>query len=772
MAERTRYRQERTLARSIRPLPGQNRAEFKANVHRLKKHCRQFNADVAAICQWLMRYRPDGKDGSPTAERVWKLFFDTENLFANLTEADADKFRLDLADHLLQGEIAGRSVSPLLSAGVRTELQSYAGQPPTEHARRLAVRMRSLDRAHRMVLVKAAVDLIGARYIRIAKNHEEQFPHWDDERKTWEAKHPELTPEVCERLTGIFREMKVTRKSPRICTWELLSQIELNCQWAGERVGKVGHAPLCKKYRGFVQEELKGKLRKSEKLFRENAGIYLKARRERRLPLLQAMQELVSENRARTWFQSAWIVYLSYMGLNEETILKAYEGKLPHCLTFGDNVNCRFNPHTALCEEYRRKLMALSESDRVNEGVYREWRRSYLSGPKKPSFRYPSSVDLTVPKIFGAGYHEIDFEQSTLRLRLDDMPAGDWLEFAFEPWPSDYDRQPESTTITSVSIHFIGNRPRVNFRFEVPHRESRFSMSQDQIDVLRSREFPRQHQDNDFLAAARELLLQSWNGGPKEQIRILGVDLGETGASSAVFEGRDHQKDIPLKVVKRKWLYFTRPKSEVKQQPKTNPSESRTEEVDDGLTKEHVARHRSKLATQAREIEEHRPWTLGSDTFVLHKSDLRRPTRHVTEMMRDWVRLNAHQIIAVAEENKVDLIVFESMRGFKIPDYDDSNAAKKLRVAFLAYGRIRRKVAEKAVERGMRMVTVPYLDSSQRCSKCGEKQQNIGLLRKNKGMRRFACDAKNCGAELGSDANAARVLVRVFWGDILLLSTH
>jgi IS605 OrfB family transposase len=135
-------------------------------------------------------------------------------------------------------------------------------------------------------------------------------------------------------------------------------------------------------------------------------------------------------------------------------------------------------------------------------------------------------------------------------------------------------------------------------------------------------------------------------------------------------------------------------------------------------------------------------------------------------MIRDWARLNASQIIQAAENHGVDLIVFESLRGFKAKGYEKLEQEEKRRLAFFAYGRVRRKVKEKAVERGMRVVTVPYLESSQHCWSCGKKQEDLRKLRENKKIRRFKCEF--CSNKCDSDVNAAGVLAKVFWGDIVL----
>jgi IS605 OrfB family transposase len=136
-------------------------------------------------------------------------------------------------------------------------------------------------------------------------------------------------------------------------------------------------------------------------------------------------------------------------------------------------------------------------------------------------------------------------------------------------------------------------------------------------------------------------------------------------------------------------------------------------------------------------------------------------------MIRDWVRLNASQIIKVAERNRADLIVFESLRGYRAHGYDVVDPDQKRRLAFFAYGRIFRKVTEKAVERGMRVVTVPYFESSQHCAECGKKREDYNRWRKNKrDDHSFQCE--HCGHKSNSDENAARVLAKVFWGDIVL----
>ncbi len=253
----------------------------------------------------------------------------------------------------------------------------------------------------------------------------------------------------------------------------------------------------------------------------------------------------------------------------------------------------------------------------------------------------------------------------------------------------------------------------------------------------------------DFLNAARPDLLKSFDGVAERDMRILSVDLGTTGGTAGVFVGKTFMSAHQLRIVKLDILLSSEPEG-----PKTGL----------GLSVEHVNRHLERRASEAAEIAVARHL----DVRELRDHDLRQLGRHTTMMVRDWVRLNASQIIQLAESENIDLILFESLRGFAPPAYNVLDLQRKRRVGFFAYGSIRRKVSEKAVERGMLVLTLPYKYSSQICSKCGALQSNHGLWRKNKKERKFVCEASSCGFEANSDENAARALVGVFWGNLRL----
>ena len=357
----------------------------------------------------------------------------------------------------------------------------------------------------------------------------------------------------------------------------------------------------------------------------------------------------------------------------------------------------------------------------------------------------------------------VDFDNSIIQLRLDDMAEGEFSSFSFTPWPEDYSPQPSETEITSVQINFVGNRARLGFHFKVTHKDSRFKISQDVINELRSQKYPRQKQDKEFLKEAREILLKSFTGNAEKDLRILSIDLGTSSGSAGLFIGKKFQKSFPLKLIKLDKLYTSIPKADDTRKEKKSKGEQKKEKQK-GLSVNHVVRHLDSWSTGASEITKKRDVS----EQQLADFDMRRLSLHIRWMIRDWVRLNTSQIIEIAENENVDLIVFESMRGFIAPGYEKIDDPKKRRLAFFSAGRIRRKTTEKAVERGMRTITVPYENSSQVCSSCGRMitDDYKSKWQKNKRKGFFICEYLDCAKQFNSDENAALVLGRVFWGEI------
>lgn len=787
---RVRYKQARTLVRGVRRLPGEGRAEFRAKIRRLREHFEQFNKDVADLCQWLMWLRKQyGPAENPASFGVVGDFLLEPRLDGvQPPEDEPDRWRLAVFDGIAgirQIDRLGRHPVP---AELRTALAVVRNAPLTESAQRLFARLRGVEPSQRLVLLKSAAEWVVGRYVRGMENWVRQREHWEREKAEWERNHPALTEEVRTQFTNIFASLAdpdrdgrpgVKRKKPRICPYARLAEGKDNCIYAGEK----GHGPLCWKYVGFVNRR-KEQGRFNEKHFAENAASYIRLRHGR--PRRKALEMLYAKvPQCRAWFERAWDAYLREMGLNEQTVVQ--HGRLPHCLNIGKTgaeSRCEWNPHTELCRRYKAAVDRLPEDLRALEGEYREWRGEYLAGPRKPQFRYPSSRNLPTPKIFGRGYYEVDLERSVVRLRLGGVGDGEWVELGITPWPRGYrpSRKEAAGRITSVHVHFVGTRARIGLRFEVAHRESRFGCMQEEIDLLRSREYPRRAQDQAFLDAARERLVGSFAGDADREMRVLAVDLGETGAAAAVFRGRQHEGDVHLAVVKIDRKYPQLP--EVLEKDQAAGREERFDPRSDprGLRKEHVGRHLHRRAQILSEVTRRRRESgAGGGTIGAH--DLRRLERHVEWMIRDWARNVAAEVIRVAEEWDCHVIVLESLRGFRAPGYDQLDEAKKRRMGMFAYGRVRRKITEKAVERGMRVVTVPYVHSSQVCSECGHVQQDKGRWRTNKLKHRsFRCECSDpkakrrdsaaggcrCQAQTDSDRNAARVLGRVFWGEIRL----
>jgi len=720
-----------------------------------------------------MPLRPEGKHSSPVTSDFWRFFLEPVEFLEHTGSSGevtdyADRLRR-VAFDMVAGIGEDSALLQQLPASLIESVTAVRRLPVTHSAQRLFKRLADLEPGRREVLLKAAAEWIFARYWRARENWDRRHEEWAKERADWEKRHPELTDEIRREFNNIFHELKITHKRPRICSWERLKRWKDDCDYAGERISigaeRQSHAPLCAKYKEFHKRQGKN----FKKYFVENAGYYIKLRRKHILDdRTHVMRRFLKEHPEARWFPDAWKSYLNALGVEENTLV-AGGPSLPHCVEFAGDRKCAFNKHTELCMKYRAILEKRGDLQPF-EALYREWRAEYLSGPSKPSFRYPSSRALPVPKIFGSGYFRADFDESTVGLRLEGMPEGHFMRFGFAPWPAKYDPQPQDANITSVHVNFVGVRARIGFRFEVEHAPSRFGVAQDDIDDLRSRKYPRRAQDGQFLDEARQALLNSFTGDAEREMRLLSVDLGQTGAAAALYVGRSFRKAHPLKIVKTKKLSEAQPAKKKGAQPKKKRAGKKESEEPPkrkkhkGLNRRHVGDHLRTWSEGAREIAAARAEDADAR---LHDHDMRSLSLHVRWMIRDWVRLNASQIVKAAEREKADLIVFESLRGFRAPGYDSLKEEKKRFLAYFAHGRIRRKVTEKAVERGMRVVTVPYFKSSQFCAVCKREQEDKNRWYDNKRRREFVCEY--CGYKSDdSDVNAARVLARVFWGEIVL----
>ncbi len=765
-APRPRYRQERTLVRRLLRLPGERKQDFRAKVGQLRRAFQDFNADVAGICQWAIRFRPKDRQPAQPENEFWRFFLEPEAFVSQNDTPTPDFRRLEAFDAATEIDAPRALPDPPFTSALRDSIQDAASTPKSKEGKKLIDRLKNYSRPHRMIVVKAAAEWIHARYQRVYQNWLRHYSEWEKEKQQWEQSHPELTPDIRNAFNEMFRKLGVKEKRVRICTAARLSQNKDNCLHAGERAPgtQKRHSQLCNKFEEFQKRELRGK---GKKYFFRNAENYLRG-------------GLCSvPHKARPVFGENWQKYLRHMNLTEKTLREKHRGQLPHC----ENVEqeCQFNPHTDLCRRYKELLDERPYLSKHDE-LYRKWRAEYLYGPRKPVFRYPSARLRSTPKIFGENYFRADFQKSIVGLRLDSMPPGQYLEFAFDPWPKDYQPQPDQTTISSVQLHFVGTRPRIGFRFRVTHQPSRFACTQEELEELRSRKFPRPAQDQDFLEAARKRLLESFQARPEQELRLLAVDLGTSSACAAFFTGQKYKQTYRLKILKMDKLYDQPPKPKQDRSVAGKDDGNKKRRYRPGLTKDHVGRHLETMSKKVAEIAKRRnqpsnkstpavPAKSGAKKANLKPFDLRGLAGHSARMIRDWARVNARQIMQCAEQEKADLIVLESLRGFRPPGYDNPDLDKKRRVAFFAHGRIRRKLTEKAVERGMRVVTVPYMSSSKVCACCGRLQNNESRWKKNKRKGCFACEYQACGFQAHADENAARVLGRVFWGEIALPTT-
>ncbi|MCG3151521.1 MAG: hypothetical protein GEEBNDBF_00794 [bacterium] len=794
----SRYEPARTLVRRLLPLPGETRTDYLQRVELLKTAFREFNTDVANLCRWLMAMRPKDVSMVVCTEEAWRALVWPKSIWPEMDKASLEAWHRMTLDALLGLPAEAEEVVPPACRAVLHELPALtAHQQATTTGPALFARLRLASHGYRGAVMKAACDWIASRYLRTRERMVQNHQAWYAEKAAWEQAHPALTPEVREQFNAIFSELGVREKRPRICHWSRLEDLQNNCLHAGQEVAlKKRHADICARtIRSFsdiegieekrtFQRHLFGQKPNDKNPMGKPGYLELRAREERRLrqrpaskvrvpPQFAAMrnEELHREahratleklfqrrERDREQFDKLLRGYLQAVGLSPKVLFLDLKGEPPHCSHAGEE--CVFNQHTDLCIRYRELVAAQPSDLRALEEEYRTWRSRYLAPPRGPQFVLPSATDAPLPRIFGKGFFEVDLKRGRARLRVEQPGRPyQWLEFAMPPWPKGYSPDADSVEVTSAHLHFIGTRPRLGFRFDTKFAAGRITLSQDDIDYLRSHVYPRPYQDSDFLLAVRQLLESSGAMSLHPPLRVLAVDLGSGMTAIASFEGNRCLRSSRLRVVKDlATLTNERP-------PKPAKGEKPIR-IDMGLRAGHLDRHLQDFVPKVQTLAEQRLARHCSGELL--RSDMREETAHMRWMIRDWVRLNVRQILAEVEASQADLIVFESLRGARVPGRHELDAAQKSRLAFFPFGQIRRKVTEKAIEHGTRVVTVPYFQSSRFCSACHSPQEIQNKWKSNKQQGRFECERKSCGYKGDSDENAARVLGHVFWGTLPL----
>lgn len=184
---RSRYREERTLVRALQPLRGQARDTFKQNARRLRRHFEQFNADVAGLCQWLIRFRPEAKRTIEGAQPFWEFFLEPEKFGVEPDETGQDRRRLEAFETAVGWRDPSSLASPSSPPALRSSVLAVASIPLSNAARTLFARLQNYRRPHRTVLLKAAAEWIVAKYVRVYENRRRQREEWEKERLSGRA---------------------------------------------------------------------------------------------------------------------------------------------------------------------------------------------------------------------------------------------------------------------------------------------------------------------------------------------------------------------------------------------------------------------------------------------------------------------------------------------------------------------------------------------------------------------------------------------------------
>ena len=161
---RTKYREERTLARGLRRLPGEDRISFRQNVARLRGHFEQFNVDVSELCQWLMGLRPEGKKCGDETRPFWESVIGLEKTMPDVDEGQSDRLRLSVFEAAVGWEQESTLIGKSFPTSFMDSVRAVAAHPRTPTAARMLSRLEKMSRPHRMILLKVAAEWI-AKYL-------------------------------------------------------------------------------------------------------------------------------------------------------------------------------------------------------------------------------------------------------------------------------------------------------------------------------------------------------------------------------------------------------------------------------------------------------------------------------------------------------------------------------------------------------------------------------------------------------------------------------
>jgi hypothetical protein len=252
----TRYGQSRTLVRGLRRLNEESREDFRKKVFLLRRQHEQFNINASEICQWLMGLRPGGKKGSDNTKSFWEFFLEPEKFLKEEERDNGDRYRRIIFDIAARLRTTHESSDNGLNQAIISSAELVRDIQATETAKKLFERMGRLRESHRQVLLKASAEWIVSKYLRGYENWVRQHEEWAKEKTEWEKNHPELAEELRKEFNGIFKELKIQKKNPRICEWEQLKGNKDNCKWAGERIRNIkkNHAALFLKSCKFFKD--------------------------------------------------------------------------------------------------------------------------------------------------------------------------------------------------------------------------------------------------------------------------------------------------------------------------------------------------------------------------------------------------------------------------------------------------------------------------------------------------------------------------------------
>ncbi|GAB6072793.1 hypothetical protein JCM14244_11700 [Venenivibrio stagnispumantis] len=216
-----------------------------------------------------------------------------------------------------------------------------------------------------------------------------------------------------------------------------------------------------------------------------------------------------------------------------------------------------------------------------------------------------------------------------------------------------------------------------------------------------------------------------------EENRVLSIDLSPSEnrlAVATIVEEKRHSKPIFFKAKRiiRKIDII---------QKEIDKIEKKIDHIADDIHTTTSKNHKEKLQNRLKHLYK----------------EQKRKQRKIKQIRKEILNIFTNWIIEYAKIYNIKIIAIEKLSFKKIPDWQSSKAIKRFTEWF--YGKIKDKLQYKAKLKGIRILEVPPLYTSQYCHKCNKKSKGDRLT--------FKCECGKYDRDYNASVNIGKRAIRI-----------